>query len=66
LFIHQEQHFKNLHSKNKKGKVSKENQSKHDSKIKNFSRVTKNERSYLFSLSPLIPTHSVVCNLNSH
>jgi hypothetical protein len=41
LFIHQEQHFSNLHSKNKNGKASKENKIKHDSKFKNSSRVTK-------------------------
>jgi hypothetical protein len=47
-----------LHSKNKKGKAYQENQNKHDSKIKNFSRVTKNEGSSLLSLNPLSYTNS--------
>jgi hypothetical protein len=41
LFIHQKKHFSSLHSKSKKGKISQENQNKHDSEFKNFSKVTK-------------------------
>jgi hypothetical protein len=44
LFIHQKLHFSNLHFKNREGKASQENQNKHDSKFKNSSRVTKNEK----------------------
>jgi predicted type IV restriction endonuclease len=60
LFIHQKQHFSSLHFKNIKRKVSQENQSKHDSKFKNSSRVTKNEKDedLLLSPSPLSYTNS--------